>query len=103
MRFTTSTIDPQVTHKSVNFLRQLHSSYVSLQDKQLIYRTKSMSQKVTTIMQSVTKLEHLCYRIKIRQLEFGDDESSEKIMELLRRDLSERRGGGGQDAGFSED
>ena len=102
MRFTTSTIDPQVTHKSVNFLRQLHSSYVSLQDKQLIYRTKSMSQKVTAMMQSLTKLEHLCYRIKIRQLEFGD-ESSEKIMELLRRDLSERRGGGGQDAGFSED
>jgi len=100
MRFTTSTIDPAVTHKSVNFLRHLHSCYVSLEEKKLIYRTKSMHQKVTVMMQSLTKLEHLAYRIKIRQLEFGD-ESSDQIMEMLKRDLSERRAG--QDAGFSED
>ena len=59
-----------------------------------------MHQKVTVMMQSLTKLEHLAYRIKIRQLEFGD-ESSDQIMEMLKRDLSERRAG--QDAGFSED
>ena len=60
MRFTTSTIgkctsttvvydclvlDPAVAAKSVNFMRELHNAYVSLQEKGLIYRTKNMNQK----------------------------------------------------------
>jgi len=98
MRFTTSTIDPAVAAKSVKFMRDLSDCYVSLRDKGLIYRTKNMSQKVNTMMSSLTKIEHLCYRMTIRRLEFGE-ENEQMMKEMLRRDLNAKS----VDPGFSEE
>ena len=50
------------------------------------------------MMTSLTKIEHLCYRMKIRQLEFGE-ENEQMMKEMLRRDLSAKT----IDPGFSEE
>ena len=65
--------------------------------KDLIYRSKNMSQKVSAMLTSVTKIEMLCYRMTIRQLEFGDDEKM--LKEMIKRDLSQKT----PDVGYYED
>ena len=56
-----------------------------------------MSQKVSAMLTSVTKIEMLCYRMTIRQLEFGNDE--QMLKEMIKRDLSQKT----PDVGYYED
>ena len=56
-----------------------------------------MNQKVNAMLTSVTKIELLCYRMTLRQLEFGNDEAI--LIEMIKRDMSQKT----PDVGFFED
>lgn len=97
MRYVTNKSEPESAKKSLDFLREIYDIFVSIQEKDLIYRSKNMSQKVSAMLTSVKKIEMLCYRMTIRQLEFGDDE--QMLKEMIKRDLSQKT----PDVGYFED
>lgn len=103
MRFTTSSIDSDTIDNSLKFMRQMYDVFISIQEKDLIYRSKNMNQKVNAMFSSLIKIEQLCYKMKIRKLEFGEDQDSKMIREMIRRDLTSKSVNQSADVGFYED
>ncbi len=86
--------DRSTPQRVVRFLNELHSLFRSLSSSGTARGIYELDKKISVLLQSLMKVENVCYRIEIRGKEYPD---------TLLSTVASGGGGGGFDAGGGED